>query len=444
MSVVRHRRFADAGAVGRPRRVPVLAAFLHRGGRRTVRAMHIDTVVIGAGQAGLGISHELAARGVDHVVLERGRIGESWRSQRWDSFTLNSPAWINVMPGDAPPEHPDGFPTAAEFALGLQRYAFRHRLPVREEVEVLDVEIGARGARLRVVTDEDAIEARSVIVASGTSKPRIPPVALSLSAFQLHAAGYRNADHLPAGRVLVVGGGQSGIQIADELLDAGRDVLLSTSKAGRVPRRYRGRDVFAWLDEEGFLDERRGDAAAGPNPQLGAAYTVSYQQLEQRGAVLLGGLERADRSRVQFRGDLGHHIVFADAVSAAIRTRIDAHIERTGTDAPSAEDDPADEPYRAGLLPAGSCTLDLRGAGVSAVIWATGFDAATRFLPHDVTGERGALSHHDGATAVPGLFVLGHPWLRTRRSGTISGIAADAPHVADLVVDHLATRRQAA
>ena len=406
--------------------------------------MDIDTVVIGAGQAGLGVSHELAARGVDHVVLERGRIGESWRSQRWDSFMLNSPAWMNVLSGDVAPEHPDGFPTAAEFALDLQRYAFRHRLPVREEVEVQNVVIGAPGAHLRVVTDGDAIEARSVIVASGTSKPRIPPIALSLSAFQLHAAGYRNADHLPSGRVLVVGGGQSGVQIADDLLDAGREVLLATSKVGRVPRRYRGRDVFAWLDEEGFFDERRGEVPPNANPQLGARHTVSYQQLEDRGAVLLGGLERASGSRVRFRGDLAHHIVFADAVSASLRARIDAHIERAGSDAPPAEDDPADEPYRAGPLPDGSCTLDLRSAGVGAVIWATGFDVATRFLPHDVTAERGALPHHEGATAVPGLFVLGHPWLRTRRSGTISGIAADAPHVADLVVRHLATRRRAA
>ena len=353
--------------------------------------MDIDTVVIGAGQAGLGVSRELARRGIDHVVLERGRVGESWRSQRWDSFALNSPAWFNVLPGDSAPERPDSFPSAAEFALSLQRYGFRHRLPVREGVPVHGVANGAPGAPLRVLIDGDAIEARSVIVASGTSKPRIPPVALSLSAFQLHAAGYRNADHLPSGRVLVVGGGQSGVQIADDLLDAGRDVLLATSKVGRVPRRYRGRDVFAWLEEEGFFDERRGEAPPNPVPQLGARSTLSYQQLEHRGAVLLGGLERATGSHVRFRGDLAHHIVFADAVSAAIRARIDAHIERTGSHAPPAEDDPADEPYRAGPLPDGSCTLDLRSAGIGAVIWATGFDAATRFLPDGVAGERGAL-----------------------------------------------------
>ena len=407
--------------------------------------MDIDTVVIGAGQAGLGVSRELAARGIDHVVLERGRVGESWRSQRWDSFALNSPAWMNVLPADVAPERPDAFLSAAEFALGLQRYAFRHRLPVREGVGVRGVEGGGPGAPLRVLTDDDdEIEARSVIVASGLSKPRIPPIALSLSAFQLHAAGYRNSDHLPAGRVLIVGGGQSGVQIADDLLDAGRDVLLATSKVGRVPRRYRGRDVFGWLEEIGFFDEHRGEAPPNPVPQLGSHRTLSYQQLEHRGAVLLGGLERATGSRVRFRGDLAHHIVFADAVSAAIRARIDAHIERTGDDAPPAEDDPADEPYRAGALPDGSCAVDLRSAGIGAVIWATGFEPATKFLPDAVAGERGAPAHREGVTAVPGLFVVGHPWLRTRRSGLIAGVAADAPHVADLVVRHLATPRRTA
>src|SRR5512132_4351633 len=177
----------------------------------------IDGLVIGAGQAGLGVSRELADRGVEHLVLEQGRIGETWRSQRWDAFALNSPAWMNRLPGDAAPARPDDFPSAPEFAVGLERYAFRHRLPVHESVTVRSLDLGFRGDGLSVTTDAGVLQTRSVVVASGGARvPRVPAMggALSASILQLHTAGYRSADDLPAGSVLVVGGGQSGVQIA--------------------------------------------------------------------------------------------------------------------------------------------------------------------------------------------------------------------------------------
>lgn len=413
-------------------------------------AERIDSLVIGAGQAGLGVSRELARRGLEHVVLEQGRIGETWRSQRWDAFALNSPAWMNLLPGDAEPARPDEFPSAPEFALGLERYAFGHRLPVRQGVAVRAVDRGSTGDSLSVATDEGLLEARSVVVASGGARsPRVPSMAWALprSIRQLHTAEYRNAGELPAGAVLVVGGAQSGVQIAEDLLLAGREVLLATSAVGRLPRRYRGRDSFAWLVDDGFFDERRDEATAGPNPQISGVAggrTLSYQHLERLGAVLLGGLAGISGSRVRLRDDLAANIVFADAVSEALRDRMDAHIARTGADAPAPDPDPADEPYPARSIPRGPRELDLRRAAVATVIWATGFDVDTGFVRLPVVGERGEIAQRDGATAVPGLFAIGQPWLRSRRSATIYGVVADAPHVADLVSRRLAGRRRAA
>jgi putative flavoprotein involved in K+ transport len=410
----------------------------------------IDSVVIGAGQAGLGVSRELVERGIEHVVLEQGRIGETWRSQRWDAFALNSPAWMNRLPGDAAPVRPDDFPSAPEFAVGLERYAFRHRLPVHDGVTVRSLDLGFRGDGLSVATDAGVLHSRSVVVASGGARvPWLPAMggALSASFLQLHAAGYRSADELPAASVLVVGGGQSGVQIAEDLLHAGRRVFLATSTVGRLPRRYRGRDAFAWLVDDGFFDERPTEATAPTNPQISGAaggHTLSYQHLERHGAVLLGGVAGMSGSRVTLRPDLARNLLFADAASEALRSRIDAHIARSGIDAPEPEPDPADEPYPARSILRPPLELDLRRAGIATVIWAVGFDADTGFVRPPVVSGRGEITQRDGATAVPGLFVVGQSWLRSRRSGTIYGVAADAPHVADLVTRRLAAGQRRA
>jgi putative flavoprotein involved in K+ transport len=413
-------------------------------------AERIDGLVIGAGQAGLGVSRELVERGVEHLVLEQGRIGETWRSQRWDAFALNSPAWMNRLPGDPAPARPDEFPSAPEFVLGLERYAFRHRLPVRQDVAVRSVVRGPADDWLSVTTADGAFEARAVVIASGgASVPRVPEMASALagSILQLHTAAYRSARELPAGAVLVVGGGQSGVQIAEDLLHAGRRVFLATSAVGRLPRRYRGRDSFAWLVDDGFFDERRFEVMEATNPQISGVaggHTLSYQHLERMGAVLLGQVAAISGSRVRLRDDLVLNVSYADAASASVRSRIDAHIARSGIDAPPPEDDPADEPYPTRSMPQAPSELDLRRAAVTTVIWATGFDAAADFIRAPVLGGRGELSHRDGATALPGLFVVGHPWLRSRRSATIYGVIADAPHIADLVTRRLVARRRLA
>jgi putative flavoprotein involved in K+ transport len=375
-------------------------------------AAQIDALVIGGGQAGLGVSRELGARGVEHLVLEQGRIGETWRSQRWDAFALNSPAWMNRLPADAEPLDPDEFPSAQQFVASLRRYAFRHRLPVREGLAVRAVRVGTTDDFLSVTTGENLFEARSVVVASGGARvPRIPTMASALPrrVLQLHTATYRNAGDLPAGAVLVVGGGQSGVQIAEDLLHAGREVLLATSAVGRVPRRYRGRDSFAWLVDDGFFDEPRAAASAAPNPQISGAaggHTLSYQHLERLGAVLLGGVAGISGSRMTLHDDLARNIVYADEVSAAVRSRIDAHIACSGADAPPPGADPADEPYPMRSIPEAPRELRLHRSGVAAVIWATGFDPATAYIRAPVIGKRGEIIQRDGATAVPGLFTI--------------------------------------
>jgi putative flavoprotein involved in K+ transport len=410
----------------------------------------IDALVIGAGQAGLGVSRELRSRGVEHLVLEQGRIGETWRTQRWDAFALNSPAWMNRLPADIEPADPDEFPSAHQFVTGLQRYAFRHRLPIRQGLAVRSVDLGSTDDSLSVATDDDVFEARSVVVASGGARvPRRPTIASRLPGWvlQLHTAAYRNAEDLPPGAVLVVGGGQSGVQIAEDLLHAGREVLLATSAVTRVPRRYRGRDSFAWLVDDGFFDEPRPAASAGANAQIsgaGGGHTLSYQRLERLGAVLLGGVADISGSLVTLHDNLARNIVYADQASAAVRSRIDAHIARSGADAPPPDADPADEPYPIGSIPATPCELRLRRSGVATVIWATGFDPATGYMRAPVIGKRGEIIQRDGATAVPGLFAIGQPWLRSRRSSTVYGVVADAPHVADLVTRRLSSRRRIA
>ena len=242
----------------------------------------------------------------------------------------------------------------------------------------------------------------------------------------------------------MVGGGQSGLQIAEDLLAAGRRVYLASSRVGRLPRRYRGRDSLEWLAADGFYEERLEDAQApgvrAPRqPQISGAAggrTVSYQALERRGAVLMGRLAAVEGSRIVLGDELPTNVAFADSASAAYRARIDAHIRDRGLDAEAPAGDPADAAYPDGALPRGPAHLDLEAAGVGAVVWATGLGCDTSWLHvPGVLDERDEIVHREGVTAVPGLFAAGQPWLRTRRSAMIYGVAADAPHLARLVAD---------
>ncbi|MCU0477783.1 MAG: NAD(P)/FAD-dependent oxidoreductase [Chloroflexi bacterium] len=414
----------------------------------------LETIVVGAGQAGLAASWHLARRGMEHVVLEREGIGDTWRTQRWDSFTLNTPAWMNRLPGieaDLGPR--DGFPSGTAWVAHLEEYAGHFGLPVRTGIEVIALKRIPDGTfAVRTRGEDEPILARAVIVASGVQRePRIPGLAADLprEILQLHTAQYRSPGMLPPGAVLVVGAAQSGGQIVEDLLDAGRVVHLATSRVPRVRRRTLGRDTLEWLVPAGFMDlptERVADPAERHAPQpltsgVGRrGHTLSLQWLEARGARLLGRLRAVDGGRLRFDDDLGANIRFGDETSAQATRNIVEGLAAAGLDGglPPLEDDPADVPHPDPDAVHGPTHLDLADAGISTVIWATGFRPSMAWLPAGLLDERGALRHAGGVTAVPGLCALGFPWLRTRGSGIVYGLGRDADAVVTRLTEHLA------
>jgi putative flavoprotein involved in K+ transport len=288
----------------------------------------LEAVVVGAGQAGLAMSRTLRLAGIEHLVLERGRVGETWRSQRWDSFALNTPGSFSVLPGDETgATGPDGFAARDEFVAYVESYPVRHGLPVRTGVAVTSVAPRPAGGFVVTVDGSEQLETRAVIVATGIQRlPRIPPFAAGLPASiaQLHSTAYRNPGQVPAGAVLVVGSGQSGVQVAEDLLDAGRTVWLATSRTARFRRRYRGRDSFEWLREAGYFAQT---AATLPDRSLQFApqpvisgigrygHTVSLQWLSGRGVRLLGHVTGAANGRLTLNDDLGANIAWGDRTS---------------------------------------------------------------------------------------------------------------------------------
>ncbi|MGH3764424.1 MAG: NAD(P)-binding domain-containing protein [Pseudonocardiaceae bacterium] len=329
----------------------------------------IDCAVVGGGPAGLATSAALTERGVEHQVLERGRVGQTWRTQRWDSFRLNTPGWANAMLGEQPP---DAFAPATEVVVRLEKLA--PQSPVREGVEVIGLDPVGAGYTLRTTGDEAS--ARTVVVATGHENVPYPPSlaqAFPERIAQYHTADYRTPAALPAGGVLVVGSAQSGCQIAEDLLAAGRRVVLATSPVGRVPVGHRRQDVFGLLFEAGFFHQRPADL---PDPaMMRAAQPVfapgerglSLPGLARAGAVLAGRLITVDGEQAHFDGSAPDNVAAGAAFAAQVRGMLDQLIARAGRDVPPAEPDPLDAPVE--LHP--PAVLDLREIG--SVVWCTGF-----------------------------------------------------------------------
>jgi putative flavoprotein involved in K+ transport len=345
--------------------------------------------------------------------------------------------WANLVPGEFLFGQPGSFASAPSLVAGLERFATD--LPVREGVDVLRAT--RSGELWRLETSGNPVVAGSLVVASGFQNvPRIPEYAEALPAAvrQLHAADYRRPEEL-GGAALVVGGGQSGVQIADDLLDAGQRVYLSTSRVGRMPRTYRGRDAFDWMRDAGQLDlpSERAERAVidATPPQISGAAggrTVSYQQLARRGATLLGHATDCDGRRLALAPDLGANVRFADEASTVVRAAWDKWAGASGIDGQlPRRPDPADEPARALYETPGPDSLDFEAAGISTVIWATGFGANLAWLP------AGALDAH-GRPQLPGLHLIGAPWLTHRSSANLYGMAADAERLASLFADDCA------
>jgi putative flavoprotein involved in K+ transport len=397
----------------------------------------LDAVVIGAGWAGLGVSHALMQRGLRHKVLERGRVGETWRTQRWDSFRLNIPNIQTVMPGDtyAGPD-PDGAMTSGEFVALLEDYAGRHGLPVETGTPV--TELVASDDLYRLALPRGHLWARNVVIASSNQNcPTRPPFSALLppEVRQIDASAYRNASDLDSGAVLVVGSAQSGGQIAEDLVQAGRTVFLATGRVGRLPRTYRGHHISVWMVVTGLIDvTRREILAQGPipgRPLQGALHTISLQSLSAQGVVLLGRLTGVDDGCLLFSDEAEEHVRHADEGSARIRGLVDEYIARNGIDAPRAEPDPA-EVIGAVLPNPPIRSLDLTARGITTVIWCTGFKGDFEWVRvPNVLDAQGQPSYENGLSSVPGVYFAGLPFVISRRSGTILAIAQEADLLAE-------------
>ena len=392
----------------------------------------IDTI-IGAGQAGLAASRLLSEAGHEHVLLERRRIGERWLSASWDSLRLLSPNWMTRLPHwSYTGSEPDGFMTARQVAAFLASYGRSFEAPVHTNTGVQHVGIG--GDRFEVVANQELWHARNVIIATGwADQPSIPSLAtlLDQSIEQLTPAAYRNPGQLPDGGVLILGASASGVQLADELRRDGRPVYLAVGRHTRMIRRYRGRDIFWWLDQIGALDRSVDDvhspedARREPSMQLIGrtnAVNVDLPTLVADGLVLLGRLSAVDSSVAHFAHDLEANTRAADERLCGVLSRIDRHIAANHLAEQSL---PPERPFRR-RAPRAVSRLDLRRAGVTTVIWATGHRRDYSWLHLPVLRPDGDLMHRYGITPVPGLYALGQRFQRTRRSNFLDGVGADA------------------
>ncbi|QPB21082.1 NAD(P)/FAD-dependent oxidoreductase [Rhizobium sp. 007] len=408
----------------------------------------LDVVVIGAGSTGLGISYFLKREAREHKVLDGGRIGETWRTQRWDSFRLNSPTIRSVLPGDAyrGPD-PWGAITHHEFVSYLEDYAERHCLPVSTQTSVK--ELTRENGLFRLTTAPGVLLARNVVIATGDQNRQVRPpesADLPVELRQVDSSAYRNAAQLEHGAVLVVGSGQSGGQIAEDLALAGRVVFLATSRNGRWVRRYRGGNILNWLTLSGFLDVPRKELVlpSGKVPAralVGATHTISLQSLSAQGVVLLGRFRGVENDSLVFGDELHANMRFADEVSANTKRLVDEYIERAGLDAPPAEGDPAEtvEPRIPDPL---IRTMDWRACGIRSVVWCTGFtgDFTWVHLPGALNAV-GQPVHADGVGAVPGLYFAGLDFGSTRKSGTIPALAEESARLVERLVKGGATHR---
>jgi putative flavoprotein involved in K+ transport len=401
-----------------------------------------DTVVIGGGQAGLVASHALTERGIEHIVLERHRVVERWRSERWDSLRFQFPNTVLGLPGmpyDGP--HPDGFAHHTEVVRWLERYRRLIGAPVRERTPVTSLDRHAHG--WRIATPDGDLRARAVVVATGPfQRARIPRRSDDLpgNIHQVHSVDYHRPDLLPDGAVLVVGSGASGAQIAEELAGAGRATYLCVSRHRRVPRHCMGRDITSWLITLGLMDRTRSEWVDDLMPPtvlvtgIDGGHDVNLRALSAQGVTLLGTLRSASDQVLHLADDAERILAAADDMHAELVRLIYQHAPDIDHDIPD-----MNPVHRSGPVPYRP-TVSLRDAGITSVIWATGYSFDYDWLHAPCLDAGGEPIQHRGVTDLEGLYFLGLHWMHTFKSGTFLGIGGDAEHVADHLTGYLRRR----
>lgn len=401
---------------------------------------HYPVIVIGGGQAGLSMSYCLKERGIDHVVFERDRIAEAWRSQRWDSFCLVTPNWQCDLPGfPYQGNDPKGFMVKEEIIRYVEAYAESFQPPLHEGVAVSSLGLGEYGKFL-VATSLGEFTADQIVVATGgyhTAKiPRMGEK-LPASVLQIHSSSYKNADQFPEGAVLVVGTGQSGCQIAEDLHLAGRKVHLCVGGAPRTARRYRGKDVVEWLDDMGYYDlpihehPKKDAVRAKANHYVtgrDGGRDIDLRKFATEGMQLHGRFADIVDTTLHFKNDLQENLDHADAVAESIKTTIDKFITANNIAAPEeARYSPVWQPENTPL------SLDFAAEGITSVVWSMGFQTNYSWIDLPLFNGRGYPSHQRGVTTIPGIYFLGLPWQYTWGSGRFSGVAADARYLLERI-----------
>jgi putative flavoprotein involved in K+ transport len=405
----------------------------------------VTTVVIGAGHAGLAMSRCLREHSIDHVVLERGEIANAWRTERWDSLRLLTPNWQRRLPGfDYAGDDPDGFDTVSEIVAVIERYACTISAPVWAGTRVVSVHGTDTGYLVR--TDRGNWHARTIVIATGACGiPWIPPLADAVpsSIRTLTPTEYRNPDQLDQGGVLVVGASATGVQLADEIHRSGRPVTLAVGEHIRAPRIYRGKDIQWWMDATGVLDQRYDEvddiarARRVPSLQLVGSperRTLDLNALAESGVMSVGRLVGVDHNRLRFSGSLRNQCALSDLKMGRLLDTIDRWATAQGLDG---EVGPACRPAPTRIDEAPCLALPLGRGGIRTIIWATGFRPDHSWLKLPVFDHKGEIRHDGGVVASPGVYVVGLPFLRRRKSALIDGAGGDACDLSEHLAAYL-------
>ncbi|MEM9165095.1 MAG: MSMEG_0569 family flavin-dependent oxidoreductase [Cyanobacteria bacterium P01_F01_bin.4] len=402
---------------------------------------HFPVVIVGGGQAGLSVSYCLQQRGIDTIIFEKHQIAHAWRSKRWDSFCLVTPNWQCTLPGYTyPGEDPQGFMQRDQIVQYVENYAKSFQPRLEEGVSVLKVRQNKSKSVFEVETSIGFYTADQVVIATGGyHQPKIPRMAERLPerVLQLHSSDYRNPESLPDQAVLIIGTGQSGCQIAEDLHLAGKQVHLCVGGAPRSPRQYRGKDVVDWLNQMGYYDipidehPQKESVRTKTNHYVtgrGGGREIDLRQFALEGMQLYGKLKSIQGQQMTFQDDLKKNLDQADEVAESIKRTIDAYIDKAQIDAPT------EPPYHPAWEPDSThLALDVQAANIGTVIWSTGYHTDFSWIDMPVFDGQGYPGHERGVTGVEGLYFLGLPWLYTWGSARFSGIARDANYLADCI-----------